>query len=263
VKVPVRQNGEPMWQELYSETHAFLLQSKDDESAYVLLHQLMQLYNYRQVFSPDLSTLQVRLYQLSRLLHDFAPTLYQHLQQHEVTPFLYAAPWFLTLFASQYPIAFVARVLDIFFYEGPDIVFRIALSLLMHHKEAILQCRAMEPTCIYLKNKLPEEILTNMSTILENALKIDLGNRLQSFETEFCVMEELRSSFPVDLDAPDLESMNEALRKQNRALIEQLAIAHGAIRNLEDAVQELQQKFEAQLLSSKLDRYVPYIVCFC
>lgn len=102
-----------------------------------------------------------------------------------------------------------------------------------------------------------------MSTILENALKIDLGNRLQSFETEFWVMEELRASFPVDLDAPDLESMNEALRKQNRALIEQLAIAHGAIRNLEDAVQELQQKFEAQLLSSKLDRYVPYIVCFC
>lgn len=61
VKVPVRQNGEPMWQELYSETRAFLLQSKDDESAYMLLHQLMQLYNYRQVFSPDLSTLQVKV----------------------------------------------------------------------------------------------------------------------------------------------------------------------------------------------------------
>ena len=38
---------QPMWQDLYSETRAFLLQSKDDESAYVLLHQLMQLYNYR------------------------------------------------------------------------------------------------------------------------------------------------------------------------------------------------------------------------
>lgn len=144
----------------------------------------------------------------------------------------------------------------------PTLLHQIALSLLMHHKEAILQCRAMEPTCIYLKNKLPEEILTNMSTILENALKIDLGNRLQSFETEFWVMEELRSSFPVDLDAPDLESMNEALRKQNRALIEQLAIAHGAIRNLEDAVQELQQKFEAQLLSSKLDRYDSTLCAF-
>lgn len=144
----------------------------------------------------------------------------------------------------------------------PTLLHQIALSLLMHHKEAILQCRAMEPTCIYLKNKLPEEILTNMSTILENALKIDLGNRLQSFETEFWVMEELSSSFPVDLDAPDLESMNEALRKQNRALIEQLAIAHGAIRNLEDAVQELQQKFEAQLLSSKLDRYVSTLCAF-
>jgi len=52
---------QPMWQDLYSEARAFLLQSKDDESAYVLFHQLMQLYNYRQVFSPDLSTLQVKV----------------------------------------------------------------------------------------------------------------------------------------------------------------------------------------------------------
>ena len=95
-----------------------------------------------------------------------------------------------------------------------------------------------------------------MSTILENALKIDLGNRLQSFEAEFLLMEELRSSFPVDLDAPDLESMNEALRKQNRALIEQLAITHGAIRTLEDTVQELRQKMETLTRSSKPDKYV-------
>ena len=58
---------------------------------------------------------QIRLYQLSRLLHDVLPTLHSHLGMHEITPFYYAAPWFLTLFSSQFPIAFVARVMGEFF----------------------------------------------------------------------------------------------------------------------------------------------------
>ena len=57
---------------------------------------------------------QIRLYQLSRLLHDVLPTLHSHLGMHEITPFYYAAPWFLTLFSSQFPIAFVARVMGEF-----------------------------------------------------------------------------------------------------------------------------------------------------
>ena len=104
----------------------------------------------------------------------------------------------------------------------------------------------MESTCIYIKNKLPEEILSDMSNILEHALKLDFGNRLQVFETEYRVMEELTASFPVELDAPDVEALNRVLMKQNRALLEQLAICHGAIRSLTDTVLELQQKVEVQ-----------------
>lgn len=50
------------------------------------------------------------MYQLSRLLHDYHRELYSHLEEHEVCPSLYAAPWFLTLFASQFPLGFVGRI---------------------------------------------------------------------------------------------------------------------------------------------------------
>lgn len=50
------------------------------------------------------------MYQLSRLLHDYHRDLYNHLEEHEIGPSLYAAPWFLTVFASQFPLGFVARV---------------------------------------------------------------------------------------------------------------------------------------------------------
>lgn len=60
----------------------------------------------------DLDTLsrQIQMYQLSRLLHDYHRELYNHLEEHEICPSLYAAPWFLTLFASQFPLSFVSRI---------------------------------------------------------------------------------------------------------------------------------------------------------
>lgn len=54
--------------------------------------------------------MQIQMYQLSRLLHDYHQDLYNHLEEHEIGPSLYAAPWFLTMFASQFPLGFVARV---------------------------------------------------------------------------------------------------------------------------------------------------------
>lgn len=58
----------------------------------------------------SLYALQIQMYQLSRLLHDYHRELYNHLEENEISPSLYAAPWFLTLFASQFPLGFVARV---------------------------------------------------------------------------------------------------------------------------------------------------------
>ena len=48
---------------------------------------------------------------LSRLFHDYYNPVYEYLLECEISPTLYAAPWFLTLFASHFPIGFVARVL--------------------------------------------------------------------------------------------------------------------------------------------------------
>lgn len=43
-------------------------------------------------------------------MHDYHRELYAHLEQYEIGPSLYAAPWFLTAFASHFPLGFVARV---------------------------------------------------------------------------------------------------------------------------------------------------------
>lgn len=70
------------------------------------------------------------MYQLSRLLHDYHRDLYNHLEENEISPSLYAAPWFLTLFASQFPLGFVARVFGKKIYSIA-IINRAMLSILI------------------------------------------------------------------------------------------------------------------------------------
>ncbi len=53
---------------------------------------------------------QVRLWQLGKLL---PMRLEAHLEAHGVLPVLYASSWFLTCFASDFPISCAARVLDV------------------------------------------------------------------------------------------------------------------------------------------------------
>ena len=89
---------------------AVLLLHLDEEEAYYMLRHLMLELGLRHQYLPDMAALQVQLYQMARLLRDTHRDLYEHLEQNEVTPSLYAAPWFLTLFASQFPLGFVVRV---------------------------------------------------------------------------------------------------------------------------------------------------------
>ncbi|XP_062958176.1 TBC1 domain family member 4 isoform X2 [Cynocephalus volans] len=89
-----------------------LLLHMSEEQAFEMLKFLMYDLGFRKQYRPDMMSLQIQMYQLSRLLHDYHRDLYNHLEENEISPSLYAAPWFLTLFASQFPLGFVARVFE-------------------------------------------------------------------------------------------------------------------------------------------------------
>uniref|UniRef100_A0A3P8PY29 TBC1 (tre-2/USP6, BUB2, cdc16) domain family, member 1 n=1 Tax=Astatotilapia calliptera TaxID=8154 RepID=A0A3P8PY29_ASTCA len=87
-----------------------LLLHMGEEDAFDMLKFLMYDAGLRKQYRPDMIILQIQMYQLSRLLHDYHRDLYSHLEQQEIGPSLYATPWFLTVFASHFPLGFVARV---------------------------------------------------------------------------------------------------------------------------------------------------------
>lgn len=136
----------------------------------------------RTNYLPDMKDFQLQLYQLSRLVKDLIPDLYSWLDENEVSPTLYAAPWILTVFSSQFPLGFVTRTfgkynfiimfkylllllliilfylfwVDLLFLESSEVIFRVAVALLDVHKDELLKCENCEEIMGYLKNTVTQ-----------------------------------------------------------------------------------------------------------
>lgn len=51
---------------------------------------------------------------------------------------MYASSWFLTLFTTALPLALASRVMDWFLSEGMEVIFRLAVAVLIVGKADIL-----------------------------------------------------------------------------------------------------------------------------
>ncbi|XP_062068632.1 TBC1 domain family member 1 isoform X3 [Lepus europaeus] len=237
-----------------------LLLHMSEEEAFKMLKFLMFDMGLRKQYRPDMIILQIQMYQLSRLLHDYHRDLYNHLEEHEIGPSLYAAPWFLTVFASQFPLGFVARVFDMIFLQGSEVIFKVALSLLGSHKPLILQHENLETIVDFIKSTLPNLGLVQMEKTINQVFEMDIAKQLQAYEVEYHVLqEELIDSSPLsDNQRMDkLEKTNNSLRKQNLDLLEQLQVANSRIQSLEATVEKLlssESKLKQALLALELER---------
>uniref|UniRef100_A0A4W3I9L1 TBC1 domain family member 4 n=1 Tax=Callorhinchus milii TaxID=7868 RepID=A0A4W3I9L1_CALMI len=238
-----------------------LLLHMSEEDAFRMLKFLMYDMGLRRQYRPDMIILQIQMYQLSRLLHDYHRDLYCHFEENEISPSLYAAPWFLTMFASQFPLGFVARVFDMIFLQGSEVIFKVALSLLGSHKPLILQHENLESIVDFIKCTLPNLGLVQMEKTIIQVFDMDLSKQLQAYEVEYHVLQDemMDSAHPMNDNQrmEKLERSNNCLRKQNSDLLEELEIAHAKIQNLEATVEGLasnETKLKQAIRTLELER---------
>ncbi|XP_013804964.1 TBC1 domain family member 1 isoform X5 [Apteryx mantelli] len=236
-----------------------LLLHMSEEDAFKMLKFLMFDMGLRKQYRPDMTILQIQMYQLSRLLHDYHRDLYNHLEEHEIGPSLYAAPWFLTMFASQFPLGFVARVFDMLFLQGSEVIFKVALSLLGSHKPLILQHENLETIVDFIKSTLPNLGLVQMEKTISQVFEMDIAKQLQAYEVEYHVLQDelIDSSLNDNQRLDKLEKANSSLRKQNFDLLEELQVANGKIQNLEATVELLltnEGKLKQSILTLEQER---------
>ncbi|XP_041838416.1 TBC1 domain family member 1 isoform X3 [Melanotaenia boesemani] len=227
-----------------------LLLHMGEEDAFNMLKFLMYDIGLRKQYRPDMIILQIQMYQLSRLLHDYHRDLHSHLEQQEIGPSLYATPWFLTLFASHFPLGFVARVFDMLFLQGSEVIFKVALSLLGSHKPLILQHDNLESIVDFIKTTLPNLGLVQMEKTINQVCEMDVSKQLQAYEVEYHVLQDELLDTPPTLNqqqrAAQLERTNQSLRQQNLDLLEELQVSHARVCSLESRLEALAQS-EGQL----------------
>uniref|UniRef100_A0A1Q3FNZ3 Putative ypt/rab gtpase activating protein n=1 Tax=Culex tarsalis TaxID=7177 RepID=A0A1Q3FNZ3_CULTA len=217
---------------------AVLLLHLEEADAFDLLKHLMFKRQMRAKYLPDMKQFQLQLYQLSRLLKDHIPELYDWFDQHDISPTLYAAPWILTVFSSHFPLGFVARVFDLLFLESFDVIFRCAIALLEVHKEQLLQRDNFEEIMNYLKTVVPKISADVMEKVFRNVFKSDFSRQLIEYQVEYNVLKEEMTS-----QNHHLENFNR-VKEENQQLETQLQFAQSSLTQLEKTRQAQQNQIQ-------------------
>ncbi|KAI4111467.1 MAG: hypothetical protein LQ345_006801 [Seirophora villosa] len=72
------------------------------------------------------------------LVEKTMPILWNHLVKSDVQLSVVSLPWFLSLYINSMPLVFAMRVLDVFFLEGPKVLFQVGLAILRMNGEQLL-----------------------------------------------------------------------------------------------------------------------------
>ncbi|KAK8239330.1 rab-GTPase-TBC domain-containing protein [Phyllosticta capitalensis] len=72
------------------------------------------------------------------LVEKTMPILWEHLVKQDIQLSVVSLPWFLSLYINSMPLIFAFRVLDVFFLEGPKVLFQIGLAILRINGEELL-----------------------------------------------------------------------------------------------------------------------------
>ncbi|KAI8942928.1 hypothetical protein NX059_000966 [Plenodomus lindquistii] len=121
-----------------------LLMQMGDKEAFCVLVRLMEDYDLRSCFLPDLSGLHLRIFQFQKLLHHHMPKLALHLDDLGIGS-AYLSQWFLSFFAVTCPLPMLFRIYDVLFAEGAsETIMRVALALMKRNEAKLISLSEFE-----------------------------------------------------------------------------------------------------------------------
>lgn len=108
-----------------------LMNSKDEEEAFLMLVRFMDRFSYKKVFYPGFPQMQQWIQELQPLCEHYCPALMRHLASENVIPELYMDKWLITALTHNFPHRHVLRIWDAMFLGGsPKIILKSCLGIL-------------------------------------------------------------------------------------------------------------------------------------
>lgn len=120
-----------------------LVSEYDEEAAFWIMCQLIghgesEGILYKNVYASTLSGCHVEMRTLESIVAKKLPRLAHHMDLIDCDFSMVSTEWFLCLYATSLPPETVVRIWDVLFYEGPKILYRIALAILKTHEQDFL-----------------------------------------------------------------------------------------------------------------------------
>ncbi|XP_065226884.1 rab GTPase-activating protein 1-like isoform X1 [Planococcus citri] len=209
---------------------ASLLLHMPEEQAFCVLVRLMYDYKLRNLYKDGFENLNLRLYQLSRLLEEKEPHLWQHFKEMGIETHMFASHWFLTLYTARFPLYFVFYILDVVLVQGLDTLFQIALSLIISSKKELLTLD-FENILKFFQATLPKKCRKQRyaKKIITRACNIKL-KKLKKYEDEFIEMKAIQENAEQYNDELDrLQKVLARTEDEKRKKCEELSQAKEAL----------------------------------
>ncbi len=142
-----------------------------ESRAFAAFVTIMEGSDFRSMYLHGMEGLKVRLRQLAVVLRAKNPALAQHLEKHDVAPVLYASGWFMSAFASEFPVRFSGRVMDCLLAQrSPSLIMRICVALLNEAAGDLLKLDDFELIVVYLKTEPRMWPRERLDAVMESAL---------------------------------------------------------------------------------------------
>ncbi|CAG8670232.1 2514_t:CDS:2, partial [Cetraspora pellucida] len=145
----------------------------NEVQAFCVFVRLMETYDMRTMFTLNMEGLQLRHYQFSALLSQILPDLHAHFLEYGVNVAMFAAQWFLSLFAYTYPLPLIMRIYDIVFAEGaPETIMRVAVALLQKNEAKLLELEEFEDLLDFLTTSLYDSYNNEPTGLIRDAMAL-------------------------------------------------------------------------------------------
>lgn len=117
-----------------------LMNSSDEEEAFLMLVQFMSRFQYKKVFAPGFPLMLQWISELKPLVAHYMPEVSAHLDRENVTLELYADKWLITALSHNFPHRYLLRVWDLMFLGGsPKIILKACLAVLKRCEKRLLE----------------------------------------------------------------------------------------------------------------------------
>ncbi|GIY42432.1 rab GTPase-activating protein 1 [Caerostris extrusa] len=221
---------------------AALLLHMPEEEAFGVLMKIMFDYHTRDMFRNAFEELHLKFYQLRKLMEDQMPGLVSHFDDLGIEVHMFASQWFLTLFTAKFPLITVFYVIDLFLLDGMDVIFQVAVALLMKYEKEYgfykIQEQLQEDPIKTLQRENKKLLETNLQLDRENDdLSHDLINIKLQLRNELVKSEEKVESQAKELQAA-IMTINELEEEKKRLSLEVCQLKEMCRRELQRAESE-------------------------